>query len=532
MEKQLLLISPTSDQGAIGEDLTRFADDPVGFIKYFEPDIELTKEQIHILESLVDSQEVNVQASHGVGKTWLAAWIVLYFVFAVEGQALTTAPTFRQVKMLLWKYIRSNYDRHKVKLGGRRTTIKVEKTNDAFGEGFSTSNYDENTFQGSHSEKLLIVMDEANGISPAIDDGASSCLTGSDQNKILRIGNPVSNGTSFEVACKAGHIRIPVWSHPNVSWAYEKNTDGYHRLKPDIAQLILREESDPRRRKDPVKAQSRWDESLPRDRIKGAVSVQWIEKIRARKGEGSAYWQGRVEGLFPDVGGQAIVPQRWFLAARARYDINPYYWDDMNRNKPWSFGVDVGDGGDDHCVVGIQGNVVRIIDVIPTLGDRMDVINLAEIVAKKYLNVYGGTAGVDRTGVGSGTLGWLLKNGYNAWGAAFGEAAENKQDEDSKNEDGTFINWKAEAYWGLRDFLAARGNDDISAISPLGEDEEYLMDDLNGTFYEESDRGTRMEDKKKSVARLGRSPNGGDALCIAYAGMAKGEDILWRSAYS
>ena len=525
------LISPTSN-GAIGEDLTRFAEDPIGFIRYFEPDVELTSEQIEVLERLVDSQEINVQAGHGVGKTWLAAWISLHFVFAMLGQCLTTAPTARQVRMIMWKYIRVNYDRHKAVLGGRRTMIKLENTNEAFAEGFSTSNYDENTFQGSHSGKLLIIMDEANGISLAVDDGASSCLTGSDQNKILRIGNPVSNGTPFESACKAGHIRIPVWSHPNVSWAYEKNTDGYHRLKPDIANLILRDEGDPRRRKDPVKAQSTWDVSLPRDRFKGAISIQWIEKIRARKGEGSAYWQGRVEGLFPDVGGHAIVPQRWFLAARARYDINPEYWDLMNRNSSWSFGVDVGDGGDDHCIVGIQGNVVRIVDVIPTLGDRMDVITLAEIVAYKYLRVYpGSTAGVDRTGVGSGTLAWLLKNGYDAWGAAFGESAENKNDEDAKDEDGTFLNWKAEAYWGLREFLAARQDDDVSAIAPMV-DEEYLMDDLNGTYYEETDRGTRMEDKKKTISRIGRSPNAGDALCIARAGMAKIDDIRWRAAYS
>jgi len=519
-----------------GEDLTRFAEDPKGFILYLSSKsgtiVELTEDQDEVLIEIVRSQEINVQAAHGVGKTWLLAWIATWFVYAVEGQVLTTAPTFRQVKMLLWKYIRSIYDKHKDVLGGCRTTIKMEKNNEAFAEGFSTSNYDENTFQGSHAEKLLILLDESNGISMAVDDGANACLTGSDNNKLIRVGNPVSNGTAFESACKTGHIRIPVWSHPNVSWAYELHPDGMHRLKKDIAEKVLRQPEDPQYRKNPVLPQSRWDELLPRDRFPGAVSIGWIEKIRAKKGDNSAYWQGRVEGLFPDVGGQAIVPQKWFLAARARYDINPYYWDGETKHQPWSFGLDVGDGIDDHCLVGFQGNVLRLVRAYPTSGDRMDVIRIARIVAKDYLMVYGGSVGVDRTGVGAGTLGWLLDNGYSAWGAAFGSGAESRDDEEVKDSLGTFLNWKAEAYWGLREFLASRLNDDVSAIAPLGDDEEYLMDDLNGTFYEENDRGTRIEDKKKTITRLGRSPNAGDACAIAYAGIEKALDTNWRSAYS
>ena len=64
-----------------GEDLTRFAADPVGLIRYVEPDRVLTPEQVQILESVRDRKTTNVQAAHGVGKTWIAGWIVMWYVF-------------------------------------------------------------------------------------------------------------------------------------------------------------------------------------------------------------------------------------------------------------------------------------------------------------------------------------------------------------------------------------------------------------------------------------------------------------------
>ena len=512
-----------------GEDLTRFAEDPVGLVLYIEPDVQLTIEQIQILESVRDRKTTNVQAAHGVGKTWIASWIVMWYVFCVRGKVLTTAPVARQVRELLWGYIRKLYDRHSPTWGGRRTMLMIELTEDAKGSGFSTDDYNENTFQGSHQAQQLIVFDEANGISYQVDDGAAACLTGED-NRMLRIGNPTSSGTPFEKACRANHIRIPCWSHPNVAWAYELHEDGIHRLKPDVAAEILRSPTHPEFKDEPVKPQKEWDANLPRDTVPGAVSVNWIERIRGAKHENSPYWQGRVEGLFPEATGSAILPQSWFLSARARFDLNPPYWDWLYGKEEWSFGLDVGDGGDDHCIVGFQGPILRICKVIPGLGDRMDTIHIAKRVAKDYLDIYGGTCGVDRIGVGAGTLAWLLDNGYSAWGATFGEAAESKEDTETKDYSGTFLNWKAEAYWTMRDHLAARHGDDISAIA-LTEFDGYLRDDLSNTYYEETDRGTRIEDKKKTIARLGRSPNAGDAAAIAYMGLKRRGDLAWRSGY-
>lgn len=95
------------------------------------------------------------------------------------------------------------------------------------------------------------------------------------------------------------------------------------------------------------------------------------------------------------------------------------------------------------------------------------------------------------------------------------------------------MNWKAQWYWKLREFFAAAdGNDDISAIAPL-EEEEYLMTDFSNVYYEETPNAKlRIEDKtSKTIRRLGRSPNCSDACVIAFAGRESLLNITWRSGY-
>src|SRR5688572_17954582 len=60
-----------------------------------------------ILEALRDHSRVTVCSAHGVGKTWVAAAATLWFLYTREPAiVLTTAPTHRQVKEILWREIR------------------------------------------------------------------------------------------------------------------------------------------------------------------------------------------------------------------------------------------------------------------------------------------------------------------------------------------------------------------------------------------------------------------------------------------
>lgn len=449
--------------------------------------------------SIRDNRETNVPAGHGVGKTFLGAVIVMWWVFAVGGTAITTAPTGRQVKELLWSEIRKLHAQHQNKLGGECLTQSMRYSETARAYGFTASDYSPDSFQGKHEEKLLAIQDEANGISPEIDDGFESSITGS-KNRGLRIGNPVTSGTPFEQACKVRRIRVPVWNHPNVRWAYEKCEDGIHRLKPEIADQILQENDNGQLE---VMPQDQWPGDLPRDVIPGAVSIQWIESMRRKKGEESTFWKSRLNGIFPTDSEYSIVPSSWFLAARARYDADPEYWDNQAKDHNWRHGLDVGDGGDPHAMTSWKGPVLYNVGEKATKGDRKDV-SRAYKWGKSTLNQKPGRIKVDNIGVGSGALSSLLDDDFDAVGFAFSEGAK---------ENGKYTNIKAESFWHLREAF----QDEEIAIAPLGEYEEKLMEELSLLHYEELNTGKiRIEPKEKTKKRLGHSPNLADSTIYGY----------------
>lgn len=487
-----------------------YRDRPADFITT-ELGYSLTAEQRQICESLRDDRETNVQASHGCGKTFLAACLVLWWVLAVGGMAITTAPTKRQVIELLWGEIRRTHKR--LDLPGELIQTKLTLTEEARAFGFTASDTNSNAFQGVHHPRLLVIEDEACGISQDIDEGASSCATGA-QNRFLRIGNPIEPGGAFEKACKQKHIRIPVWNHPNVAWAYEQQEDGVHRLKPAVRAQIIGEDGE-------VLPPDQWPDSCPRDVIPGAVSITWIEEARAKYGEGSAYWQSRVEGLFPEDSTQSIVPRTWFMAARARYDADPEYWKKQAIAHSFRLGLDVGDGADSHALAQWQGPLLWSARSIPTKGDQQDVTRAAgmAIAVLKDIktrsvaaqlnrlnpdNPHQGSVTVDRGGVGAGAHALLKEQGHPSTGVHWGESARDSAQ---------FLNAKAEDYWTLRE--ACRKNE--IAIAPLGQYEDELMEDLAGTYWEMTSVGKiKIEDKAKTRKRLKRSPDLGDAVALGF----------------
>jgi len=87
--------------------LTKFADDPVGFAHQVLGVKFLTDDQKRILLSILSNRETNVPSAHGMGKTKTGAIAALWWAFCCRGLAISTAPTERQVKELLWSEIRS-----------------------------------------------------------------------------------------------------------------------------------------------------------------------------------------------------------------------------------------------------------------------------------------------------------------------------------------------------------------------------------------------------------------------------------------
>ena len=181
--------------------------------------------------------------------------------------------------------------------------------------------------------------------------------------------------------------------------------------------------------------------------------------------------------------------------------------------------MDVGDGNDEHALSSWHGPVLYAIDKMATKGDDEDTSRAARW-GYKALQQHPGSIGIDKIGVGSGALSELrgsLREAQldpeMAFGVVFGGAPTADPEDDE-----TFIaeNLKTELYWMLREAMR-KGE---VAIAPLGEYEDEVMDDLAGTYYEETGKGrTKIEDKEKTRKRLHRSPDCGDAVIYDWAPM-------------
>jgi hypothetical protein len=496
----------------------------------------ITPAQQEILQHFVENRVTNVQAAHSVGKTFLMACIVLYWVFAVRGKAYSTAPNGDQVKELLWGEIRTLYDANKHILGGSRRELGVKLTETARAVGFSARNYDANSFQGKHAQKLLLLEDEADGITQVIDDGFEACLTGSE-NRGIRVGNPLDNTTPFAKACKVSHILISAWSHPNVSFAYELRSaparikeqypNGIYRLRREVAIAILKSEVLPEILKaldsseewpvgisdDPVKPESEWSPEIPRDIIPGAVSIRWIEMVRIKYGEASVYWESRVEARFPTEVAEGIIPYSFLLKARARYDSNPRHWDILALSYGWVLGVDVGDKTDRHSIALWRGPVLYQVRILEVLGDDEDTARLVDEI-EKIVQRLGGRGvvrvAIDRIGVGAHVVADLKRRGYAIYPCIFGSDAQDKSQ---------FSNRKSELYWKFRDGLRL----ETFAIAPLGDSEEIVFEELKTIRYNtNSEKKIACEPKEKTKARLKRSPDGAD-------GVVTGLECEWQT---
>ena len=95
----------------------------------------------------------------------------------------------------------------------------------------------------------------------------------------------------------------------------------------------------------------------------------------------------------------------------------------------------------------------------------------------------------------------------------------------------TFTNVRTEAYWRLREAL----DPDQLGGSPIAlPDDKKLISDLTSPSYRIGPNGIELESKEALVKRIGRSPDRGDAVVMAYHGGPRmaGEYAAWKSAMS
>jgi hypothetical protein len=234
--------------------------DPVGFCRTvlrFEP----WSKQAEILESVRDHQRTAVRSAHGVGKTSTAARAVVWFLSAYPySRVITTAPTFTQVRELLWREIAVGHAAADGFFDGQLFDTRLELGPDWFAIDLSTDRPER--FAGHHAEHLLLVVDEASGVDERIYEAAEGFLT-SQSARVLLIGNPTTTVGTFYSAFTSERA---LWNTISISAFDSPNLTG---------------------------------ETVPESVARRLVSKGWVETAAKKWGEGSPLYSVGVLGDFP-----------------------------------------------------------------------------------------------------------------------------------------------------------------------------------------------------------------------------------------
>lgn len=452
--------------------LTVCQDDPVWFVVNVLGNHPWEK-QVEILQAVHDNKEVAVASCHAAGKSWISARSVLSFSYCHElSRVVTTAPTFDQVRDILWQEIRQAYGSSIFPLGGKMLETRLDLGPNWFATGRSTN--DANRFQGAHSSKgsILVVADEAAGIDPDIWIGIDGILTSQDSH-LLAIGNPTEpSGEFYEMFRRPGVVKI------HISAFDTPNFTAFGITLDDIRD-------------------GSWSEKitgpLPAPYL---ITPEWVADKYRKWGEDSPLWISRVLGEFPDVSNDTLIRLSWIEAAQRRQ---------LPAGDPCVLGVDVArQGSDETVIVSRKGSVARVYrvtqqeDTMQTTGRVVAALNDTGSIRAK----------VDAVGIGAGVFDRLKEMGKPVEEMQSGQAAQDSE---------RFLNSRAEWWWGLRERFESGDID-------LDETDEELAAQLANIKYKFTSRGQIQIESKDELKKRGMSsPDRGDALMLAFADIKRPE---------
>ena len=313
----------------------------------------LWSKQLEIVESVQANRRTAVQSCNGVGKSFSAARVVCWWVDTQEdSMVITTAPTGDQVKAILWREIKAAHTKGNLAGQCNVTSWTIDGHLVAFGR--KTADTNEHSFQGVHAKKLLVVADEASGLTGPLWSGITKLATGKD-NRVLALGNPDVQGSLWHKVCKSDRwnvIHIDMLDSPNFT-----------------------------------------DEHVPAEVSAQLADRDFVDDVISEYGQDSAAYLKMVRGMFPADSTDSIVSRL------ALHDCRQVEAVDGQRR----VGVDVGAGGDRMVITLVVGNeFVRSVSYIETVPELASARAVEEIRSMEPEVV-----NVDSIGVGWGLTGNL-----------------------------------------------------------------------------------------------------------------------------
>lgn len=173
------------------EAILYYAGHPVEFV---EDVIRATPdaEQAKILQSVADNSMTTVRSGHGVGKSAVEAWTVIWFICTHPFPKIPcTAPTQHQLYDILWAEV-SKWIRNNPALKNELTWTKEKLYMNGYPEEWFAVARTASTpdaLQGFHAEHLLYIIDEASGVDDDIFEPVLGALS-TPGARLLMCGNP------------------------------------------------------------------------------------------------------------------------------------------------------------------------------------------------------------------------------------------------------------------------------------------------------------------------------------------------------
>lgn len=437
--------------------------------------VKMWEKQKEIMRALWKG-DVAVLSCHGAGKTFTAALCATTFLYTHrQSKVITTAPTFLQVKRLLWAAIRNLHSKAKLPLGGECLTTSLNLDEEWFALGLSVD--DPDSFQGHHAPDLLVINDEASGVGRDIWEAQQGLLSGARASR-LSIGNPTDPQSRFKQECddpEVHRIQISAWDTPNFT------TFG-----------ITEEDLE-----DDTWEQKQGDVPLP---YPGLVTPRWAARRFRTWGKDSPMFIARVKGMFPQLSANSLFPLAWIEAAQRRsYNPGPT---DVNR-----IVVDVARYGNNETVIGHRlGYRIRILEKYKAISTEETAHN-----ALHFLRELGASsAAVDGSGVGGGVVDKLMAKEVSVL-----DCIGSAKPVDTER----FGNARAEWHWIVRELMDPR----LDPVLDLDDDEELAAQMSMLTYRVNPKDGkiwiTGKDDLVEELSERGvsTSPDRSDMVVMAFA---------------
>lgn len=354
----------------------RYRWDPLGFVldcfSWGEgegPDEWQTKVLSTIRDeySLTKALRIAVASGHGIGKTALIAWIILWFISTRENpQIVVTANTKEQLEKKTWRELAKWQERYEFGLlfEWSATTFRLKEARGLwFASAVPWSETNSEAFAGTHEKHVLIIFDEASRIADIIWEVAEGAMT-TPGAIFIAFGNPTQNTGRFRECF--GRFRHR-WITMQVDSRTAKMTD---------------------------KAQIQ----------------QWVDDY----GEDSDFVRVRVKGEFPRASAMQFIGNDLVAAAAGKH-----LREDQYSHMPVVLGVDVARYGDDASTIyKRQGSAVWKL----WKGRGIDNMTLAGLVAQTWRDHNADACFIDHGG-GSGVIDRLRQMGLRPFEIPFGSTA-------------------------------------------------------------------------------------------------------------